>query len=192
MGQQLLQNLQIKAVVHFEGDLCTNLDIILLGRVALERIDAAGNVMIVGEFQRDDIFGGNLLFSRNPVYPMTVVAREATKILEIKKDALFGILSLNQEFLLTYLEFVSDNALTLGEKIKHEIKKSIRESIIEYLKTESIKQNSRSIVIKTTKKALAERIGVQRTSLSRELAKMKRCGLINISKRSIDILSAEI
>ena len=87
---------------------------------------------------------------------------------------MFSILSVNQEFLLTYLEFVSDNALTLGEKIRHEIKKSIRECIIEYLKTESIKQKSRSIEIKTTKKALAERIGVQRTSLSRELGKNEK------------------
>ncbi|HPE16011.1 MAG TPA: helix-turn-helix domain-containing protein, partial [Oscillospiraceae bacterium] len=39
-----------------------------------------------------------------------------------------------------------------------------------------------------TKKALAERIGVQRTSLSRELAKMRDDGLIKFDIDSIELL----
>ena len=39
-----------------------------------------------------------------------------------------------------------------------------------------------------TKKALAERIGVQRTSLSRELAKMRADGLIKYDAESIEIM----
>jgi DNA-binding transcriptional regulator LsrR (DeoR family) len=39
-----------------------------------------------------------------------------------------------------------------------------------------------------TKKALADKIGVQRTSLSRELSKMKKDGLIECDSESITIL----
>ena len=39
-----------------------------------------------------------------------------------------------------------------------------------------------------TKKVLADKIGVQRTSLSRELSKMKNDGLIDFDSESITIL----
>ena len=50
------------------------------------------------------------------------------------------------------------------------------------------KQNSNIIKLNMTKKALAERIGVQRTSLSRELAKMREDGLIEFTPVSISLL----
>jgi CRP-like cAMP-binding protein len=49
-------------------------------------------------------------------------------------------------------------------------------------------QNSNRIQLGITKKALAERIGVQRTSLSRELAKMKADGLIDFDDKTITLL----
>jgi CRP/FNR family transcriptional regulator, dissimilatory nitrate respiration regulator len=57
-----------------------------------------------------------------------------------------------------------------------------------YLDYERKMQNSNLIKLSITKKALAEKIGVQRTSLSRELAKMKKDGLILFDKNSITIL----
>ena len=51
-------------VVHFEGDGCTALELILGGSIALERIDAAGCILTVGEFMQGDILGGNLLFQK--------------------------------------------------------------------------------------------------------------------------------
>ncbi|MEA4939555.1 MAG: helix-turn-helix domain-containing protein, partial [Christensenella sp.] len=44
------------------------------------------------------------------------------------------------------------------------------------------------IKLEITKKALAERIGVQRTSLSRELTKMRDEGLIDFDSESIKVL----
>ena len=66
--------------------------------------------------------------------------------------------------------------------------RTIRESIISYLDYERKNQNSNIIKLNMTKKALAERIGVQRTSLSRELAKMREDGLIEYTPVSISLL----
>ena len=66
--------------------------------------------------------------------------------------------------------------------------KTIRESVISYLNYERKKQNSNIIKLNITKKALSERIGVQRTSLSRELAKMREDGLIEFNPVSITLL----
>jgi DNA-binding transcriptional regulator LsrR (DeoR family) len=58
-----------------------------------------------------------------------------------------------------------------------------------FLKYECKKQNSNHIKLNISKKALAEKIGVQRTSLSRELAKMRKDGLILYDIESIELIS---
>ena len=175
-------------IVHFVGEVCSKLEIILSGKVVIERIDESGNLMTIAEFFGGDVLGGNLMFSKNPYYPMTVTAKEATLILEINKDRLFSLFSDNHEFLKSYLEYVSDHTVILGDRIKHYVSRTIRESIVSYLDYECKKQNSNIIKLSMTKKALAERIGVQRTSLSRELAKMRENGLIEFTPVSISLL----
>ena len=175
-------------IVHFVGEVCSKLEIILSGKVVIERIDESGNLMTIAEFFNGDVLGGNLMFSKNPHYPMTVTAKEATLILEINKDRLFSLFSDNHEFLKSYLEYVSDHTVILGDRIKNYVNRTIRESIISYLDYECKKQNSNIIKLSMTKKALAERIGVQRTSLSRELAKMREDGLIEFTPVSISLL----
>ena len=176
-------------IVHFVGETCSKMEIILAGKVTVERIDESGNLMTIAEFLSGEILGGNLLFSKNPHYPMTITAKQPTVILEINKDRLFQLFSDNHEFLKSYLEFVSDHATILGDRIKHYVNKTIRESIMCYLDYERKKQNSNIIKLGITKKALAEKIGVQRTSLSRELAKMRNEGLIKFDAESIKILT---
>ena len=176
------------SVIHFDGELCDKLELILSGKVVVERIEESGNLLTISEFYKDDIIGGNLLFSRNPYYPMTVTTKLSTDILEIEREVLFELLCKNPMFLRTYLELTSDRAFILGDKIKHYVKKTIRESIMNYLHYESKKQNSNHIKLNITKKELAERIGVQRTSLSRELAKMRKDRLIIFDRDSITLL----
>jgi CRP-like cAMP-binding protein len=175
-------------IVHFVGEVCSKLEIILSGKVVIERIDESGNLMTIAEFFSGDVLGGNLMFSKNPYYPMTVTAKEATLILAINKERLFRLFSDNHEFLRSYLEYVSDHTVILGDRIKHYVNRTIRESIISYLDYECKKQNSSTIKLNMTKKALAERIGVQRTSLSRELAKMREDGLIKYDSMTIELL----
>jgi CRP-like cAMP-binding protein len=175
-------------IVHFEGEVCSKLEIILTGQVVIERIDEAGNLLLIAEFFADEILGGNLLFSKNPYYPMTITTKEPTIVLDISKDRLFNLFTTNHQLLRSYLELVANHAAILGDKIKHYVNRSIRESIISFLKYESKKQNSKHIKLTISKKALAEKIGVRRTSLSRELAKMKKLGLIDYDAKSITIV----
>lgn len=174
-------------IIHFSGEVCSKLEIILSGNVIIERIDESGDIMTIVEFFNNEILGGNLLFSTKPYYPMTITARNPTIILEIRKEQLFDIFSENQDFLRCYLEYVSDHAALLGNRIKHYVNRTIRESILSYLKYEQTQQNSKCIKLGISKKALAERIGVQRTSLSRELAKMKQDGLIKYDSKTIEL-----
>jgi len=175
-------------IVHFSGEICNKLEIILEGIVHVERIDESGNLMTIAEFCNDEILGGNLLFSKNPYYPMTITTKTHAVILEIHKERLFEIFSDDPSFLRCYLEFVADHTTILGDRIQHYVNKSIRDCIMNYLEHEKQKQNSKKIRLPITKKAWAERMGVQRTSLLRELAKMKKDGLVRYDSKYIELL----
>lgn len=152
------------------------------------RIDESGNLLTIAEFYKDDILGGNLIFSKNPYYPMTTTTSEKSVILEIEKNLLFHLLSESPVILKAYLEFVADHTFILGDKIKHYVNKTIRECVLSYLEYESKHQQSNRIILNMTKQTLADKIGVQRTSLSRELSKMRKDGLIVYDSKSITIL----
>lgn len=187
-GSFTLKNYPKGNILHFEDEPCTKLEIILRGLVVVERIDEEGNILTISEFLSGDLLGGNLLFSKNPSYPMTITAKDSTIIVEIQKERLFQLFIDYPDFLRVYLEFVSDHALILGDKIRHYVNKTIRESVVNFIQYEQSHQNSKTIQLNITKKALAEKIGVQRTSLSRELAKMKEDGLITYDSKTITLL----
>lgn len=184
----LVKSYESNNIIHFENEKCDKLEIILKGKVVVERIDEAGNLLLVSSFSENDIIGGNLIFSKTPYYPLTVSTQSETVMLEVDKNTLFNLFLDHPDFLNVYLIFISDHASMLGSKIKNYMNKSIRSSIISFLLYESKKQSSDIVTLKTSKKSLAEKMGVSRTSLSRELAKMRNLGLIVYDVNTITIL----
>ncbi len=178
--------------IHFEGERCDRLELILSGQVAIERIDAEGNLMTVAQSVRNEVLGGNLVFSRQPFYPMTLTAVRESSLLQIERDELFALLSQNPGFLKVFLELASDRAFTLGDQIRHFVNKPIRACIIGFLQQEYGRQKTNPIRMSLSKKMLAEKMGVQRTSISRELTKMRRDGLITYDRDSVTILDRKL
>ena len=190
-GQFKILSYSKNAVVHLENDLCSKLEIILSGQVAVDRLDESGGILTISEFFADDILGGNLLFSRVPYYPMTITTKQPTTILQIDKDVIFELCRENDAFLKTFLEYISDHTKMLSFKLKQHINRTIRERLMIYLQLESKKQKTSKIKLNMSKKELAEKMGVQRTSLSRELAKMKKDCLIDFDTETITVLSID-
>ncbi len=188
-GRLHLRTYPRNTLVHVEGDTCDKLEVILSGKAVIERIDENGGLMRVALFETDALLGGNLLFSAQPHYPMTVTAQTALEVLEIPREVLFDLLSHHARFLREYLETVSDHTFLLGDKIRHELRRGIRESLRNWLRQEAHRQHTLTLSLPMSKKELAERIGVQRTSLSRELAKMRQDGLIDFTQTTITIKS---
>ncbi len=191
-GSFVVKNYGKNNIIHLEGDTCMKAEILLSGKVRIDRIDPYGNFFNVSELSRGDILGSNLLFSSHPHYPMTVTAKEATLILEIHREIIIELCYQYKNFLIGFLEAISNNAFHLGRTIHQNVHRTIRQRLILYLKHEAKKQRSTHIVLGLSKKKLAEKFGVQRTSLSRELKKMKDEGLIDYDTRSIKVLDDSI
>ena len=175
------------SMIHFEGEKASTLDIVMEGTVFIQKIDEKGNVLTITEFAEGDNMGGNLLFLESLTYPMSIISKTHVVILHIKKDTVLRLCQSNINFLTNFLRDISIKATILTNKIKGISQKTIREKIIDFLNYEYYLQDSHKIQLRLTKKELAEKLGIQRTSLSRELNKMREEDLISFDTHSITI-----
>ncbi len=180
------------SVIYFQNEKCNTYDIIIKGIVSIQGIDDSGNYVSISDFSDGDEFGGNLLFSRNNSYPMTVTSKTDVTVIQLKKELVLNMCQENTEFLTNFLQSLADKALILTDKIKTLSFKSIRQSIVDYLIYESMVQDSNIVKLHISKKELAEKFGVQRPSLSRELNKMRKDGMISYDAHSITIIDLNL
>lgn len=180
------------SVVHLQNEKCESLDIILSGTVLVQKIDSNGDMLTICSFSASEVMGENLLFSHRNFYPMTIIAKCDTEILQVKKELILKLCQDNRKFLNSFLQSVSDKTLILTGKIKTLTLKTIRQCIIEFLLYEYHVQKRTTIKLNMTKKELAEKIGIQRPSLSRELNKMRKDGLITFDPKQITIVDVDL
>ena len=118
--------------------------------------------------------------------------KDARETFEEVNDALgkdlFKLMTESPSFLRTFLEMNSQNSLYLGNTIRDQVKTTIRENLMRYFKREAMKGDGSSFVLQISKTELAGRMGVQRTSISREIAKMEQEGLLLCKGKMITLL----
>lgn len=168
------------------------MDIILEGQVSVQNIVENGNVLTIYVFSVSDILGANLIFSSRNYYPMTVVAISRTTILHIQRELLLEFCQSNVSFMVGLMTEISDKTIILTDKINAISLKTIRLCVIDFLKYEYHIQKNTVIKLNISKKDLAERLGIQRSSLSRELNKMRKDGLLEYNARSIILKNIDI
>lgn len=175
-------------IIYLQGEQCDSMGIILKGSLDINSVDEEGNVMVLSRLEKNEIIGANLLFSKNSRYPFSVTAVKDTEILKVSKDVLLEFSINNSRFTESLLQIVSDKANSLANWITQISMKSLRAKIIDYIELEKDRQKSERIILTETKKDIAKRLGVQRTSLSRELQKMKQDGILTYDRISIRLV----
>ena len=174
--------------IALEGDKCTSIGIVIEGEVEIQKIFLSGKNMVVSTLEAGDIFGEVIVFSKMGMYPSTITASTNSKILFINKNDIVKICSSSNEVLNNFMELLSNKILMLNKKIKDLSFDTIREKICSYILDEYQKQRKTVITLPYSRKEMAENLGVQRPSLSREFIKMKEEGLIDFNKNIVTIL----
>ena len=85
------------------------------------------------------------------------------------------------------MRLLSDKSYELNYKSRLLSQDSVRDKILFYLFHQKRIQKSRKIYLNMTKEELANQLFVQRPSLSRELAKMKKDGIIDYDRYTITL-----
>lgn len=179
-------------IVHLQGEVTYNMDIILTGEVAVQNIDEDGKVLTINVFGSMNIIAANLIFSTKNYYPMTVVANTKVKILHMPCELVLMLCKSNDRFMQNFITIISDRTVSLTDKIHSITLKTIRQRLIDFIRYEYHLQKSLIIKLAVSKKNLAQRFGIERSSLSRELNKMRRDGLVDFDSRSITIKDKSI
>ena len=174
-------------IIHLQNEVCKTMDLVLAGQVSVQKIDENGNILTISSFSSSDIMGANLLFASKNNYPMTITSKVNSIILHIHKELILELCQSNKNFLIGLITVISDKTLTLTDKINSITLKTIRQCITEFLIYEYSIQKSNVIKLGMSKKEMAERLGIQRPSLSRELNKMRKDGLLKYDANSITI-----
>lgn len=174
-------------IIYLQNEKADTMDIILGGEIVVQNIDENGNVLSIVSLYKGDMLGGNLIFSDRNEYPMTLIAKTDTKLLRMKKDMILNLCQTDKRILINLLQLLSDKALVLTNKIHSLARKTIREKIMEFLILETNRQGSRTIILSMSKKELADRFGIERPSLQRELKKMQDEGLIYYDAKTMSL-----
>lgn len=174
-------------IIHLQNETCLFMEIILEGKVTIQNIDENGNVLIIETFINGDIIGANLIFSSKNVYPMTVIASLKTVTITMNKELILALCQRSTRFMAGLLQEISDKTIILTEKINTITRKTIRQCIFDFLRQEQCKQGGNVIKLALSKKELAERLGVPRSSLGRELNKMRKDGFVEYNAWTITL-----
>ncbi|UCG55465.1 MAG: Crp/Fnr family transcriptional regulator [Dehalococcoidia bacterium] len=186
-----IKRYKYREIVALCGDNLLGVGIVASGKVALTKETYSGNRIMLGILGAGDIFGETAAFSSNRTWPVTVIANEDCQLLFLPPDKIQGncsnICHAHSILILNMLNILSNKALLLNKKIEHLSANSIRGKISSYLLEESRQKRGTDLYIQMKRHELADYLGIPRPSLSREMAVMKKEGIIDYAGSRIQI-----
>lgn len=192
--KELMENVPAKvmtypkdALIAEEWENCDRLGMILSGKIEIQKIYASGKTVTMAHLKTGNIFGEALIFSKVHLYPGTVVSRTPAQILFLQKSAVISLCRRHPVFLESFMNLLSERILMLNKKIKELSLGTIRQKIAYFLLEEYQKQGKLTIQLPFSKEVIAEHMGIQRPSLSREMIKMRDEGWIDMKKNTVHI-----
>ncbi|AJA48981.1 cyclic nucleotide-binding protein [Clostridium pasteurianum DSM 525 = ATCC 6013] len=177
--------------IAMEGDSCSSIGIVLNGSIEIKKFFASGKTIAIAKFLSGDIFGEVIIFSDMNKYPSTIIASGNCKILFISKKDIVTLCKMDNLILNNFMGLLSNKILMLNKKLKNLSYETLRQKITSLLLENYYIDKKNIFQISSSRKQMAEELGIPRPSLSRELVNMKKDGLIDFHKNTFKILNLE-
>ncbi|MDF2880667.1 MAG: cyclic nucleotide-binding protein [Clostridiaceae bacterium] len=178
-------------VIAIEGDDASSLGIIISGSIEIQKLYASGKIITIDRLSRGKIFGEVIIFSQMGKYPSTIISNENSKILFIPKSEMLKLCSIDIQILNNFMALLSNKILMLNKKLRNLSFETIRQKVSNFIMDEYKRQKNNPIKFTISRKEMADYLGIQRPSLSRELIHMKEENLIDFDKHYIRIIDLE-
>ena len=179
-------------IVAFEGDNLKHIGIIISGAVDMVKEDLWGNKTMLVRMRKDELFGETFACGSDNVSVVTFLVSEDAKVLFLPFDRVMHSCTMACQFhhrlIWNMVKIIADKNRDLMRKVDVVSKRTIREKLLAYLSIQAQVQNARYFEIPLGRVELAEYLCVDRSALTRELAKMKEDGLIDYDKNCFRIL----
>lgn len=182
--------------IALSGDPMEGIGVILEGSALLTRENIMGQRVIMANLEASAMFGEALLFSKQALWPATIKAMKASKIMFIPLETFIQTLPDCQQcqtkILSNLLEDLSEKAMILTKKVHYLTLKGMREKIFAYLTDIYTVQHSEELKLPHNREQMAEVLNVSRTALSRELGRLRDEGIIDIQGRFVSLLDLSV
>jgi CRP-like cAMP-binding protein len=182
--------------VFFSGDEINFVGIVLSGVVEIMKENLAGNKHIVAFLSASDMFAEGIVCTARRISPVTVQVREDAKILFIPYERVIkscgNVCSFHISLIQNMMVVLGEKNVNLNRKLELLMLKGMREKIASYLINESGERGSSMFQIILNRTELADYLNVSRTSMCRELARMKEEGLIDYYGNSFKIMNKKL
>ncbi len=174
-------------VIHIPDDTVLYYDVIAKGSVHIQHIGKDGKQISITYMHPFSAIGVNLLFSSSKKHEMLIEAVSDTLLLRIEKSLIIELAQSNEAFMIMLMRQIADRSKFLAQRLKTLSTSSLREKIVDYLYSLYLQQQANPVILPSTKQAWADSLGVARSSLVRELKKMKNEALLSWEGSSIVI-----
>lgn len=158
--------------------------LVLSGNVRVYMDDIDGDNMIMANVSVGDTFGESLclLKAESPVYIQAVtdsviLTMSTSNFYNSYEDA-----EKRNEYMLRFSSMLAKRTLAMNDRIQVLSNISLREKIVTFLSQYHAKLSSDEFSIPFDRASMAVYLGTDRASLSRELSKMKKDGIIDYDK----------
>ena len=179
-------------IVAFEEENIRHIGIILSGSVDMVKEDLWGNKTILVRMGKDELFGETFACGSDNLSVVTFLVSEDAKILFMPFDRVMHSCTMACRFHHRLIEnmvsVIAAKNRDLMRKVEVVSKRTIREKLLTYLSIQAQAQETRYFEIPLGRVELAEYLCVDRSALTRELAKMKEDGLIDYDRNCFRIL----
>ncbi|MCI1931762.1 MAG: Crp/Fnr family transcriptional regulator [Clostridia bacterium] len=189
---KILDYVQAKKQIFQKGEFIINaggslkkFGIVLKGTAHIINEDFWGERSIITDVKEGDIFGEVYAVMYPRVCEVSAVASDETEVILIDAQKIMNFkfsCDLHSVFMKNIVEMLAEKNLVLTQKIRHMSKKRIRDKLISYFSSESIKNNSVDFYIPFNRQQLADFLSVDRSAMSKELCRMRDEGLIKFRK----------
>ena len=179
-------------ILFSEGDRASVLGIVLAGALQLIREDYDGNRSMVTHVPPAGVFGESYACAGVDALPVSVVAEEDSTVLLVDCHRIVvtcsNACSFHTRLLSNLLGLVAKKNLELNRKMHILSRRTTREKLMAYLRSESKLRDSRVFTIPYDRQGLADYLEVDRSGLSVEIGKLRKAGIIECEKSTFRLL----
>ncbi|MDP3130951.1 MAG: Crp/Fnr family transcriptional regulator [Bacillota bacterium] len=176
------------AILFLQGEVCVEIGYVSEGRIEIRSSTPDGREWQIQSVDPDAFFGDVLTFSGEQRYLGNVVVATDAIVSMIGRADFLRLLSGHPELLEAYLSALGRKTFDIKQQVKMLSLPSLRSRILFWLGWRLGDARTGSVAIPGTKERLAEMLAVERPSLSRELAHMKKDRLLDYSRTEITLL----
>ena len=177
-------------IVAFEEENIKHIGIIISGAVDMVKEDLWGNKTMLVRMRKDELFGETFACGSDNLSVVTFLVSEDARILFMPFDRVMHSCTMacrfHHQLIENMVHIIANKNRDLMRKVEVVSKRTIREKLMTYLSIQA--QGRRYFEIPLGRVELAEYLCVDRSALTRELAKMKDEGLLDYDKNCFRIM----